>query len=135
MDRPASKARQKVHRTVVVGPVCPSRLLAKHQSEKISRGVFSCTNTGALKLHPHSDSATSTSVLPTRLCAWRLDSGQKTFAYGGDEVDVSVWDTERAFQSPVPDSKKRKRTDLFPAEVWRAKNVSFDCYLTDIYCS
>lgn len=67
--------------------------------------------------------------IPTRLCDWRISSNQTTFAYGGDEVELSVWDTARAFSSPAQqsaetDNKKRKRTDsLFPGETWRAKNV------------
>lgn len=74
-----------------------------------------------------SDSPTSlTTSLPTRLSGWRMY--QDTFAYGGDEVDLSVFDTERAFQNTVDDltaaAKKRKRSDaLLPGEVWRAKNV------------
>lgn len=68
-------------------------------------------------------------ALPTRLFDWRIASDQNTFAYGGDEVELSLWDTTRAF-SPAPekiaetDAKKRKRGDtLFPGELWRAKNV------------
>lgn len=64
---------------------------------------------------------------------WRLSPSQETFAYGGDEVEVSVWDTKRAFESrpdgpaASPSGKKRKRTgDLFPGEVWRARNVAND---------
>ncbi|KAG8217475.1 hypothetical protein J3R82DRAFT_5620 [Butyriboletus roseoflavus] len=64
---------------------------------------------------------------------WRLGPNQETFAYGGDEVEVSIWNTERAFKSPPdgsaasPSSKKRKRAEaLFPGEVWRAKNVAND---------
>ncbi|KAG1756299.1 uncharacterized protein EDB91DRAFT_1091781 [Suillus paluster] len=67
---------------------------------------------------------------------WRLSHDHQTFAYGGDEVEVSLWDTERAFASPsessardtpVNGSKKRKQGDaLFPGEVWRAKNVQND---------
>jgi ribosome biogenesis protein NSA1 len=73
--------------------------------------------------------------LPTRLRDWRLSPDQKTMAYGGDEVDLSVWDTERAFGSanPSPHSgaapsieSKRKRDALFPGEIWRAKNVPAD---------
>lgn len=70
-----------------------------------------------------------TTALPARLSEWRLY--QDTFAYGGDEVDLSVFDTERAFQNTAEDlasttaANKRKRNDfLFPGEVWRAKNVS-----------
>jgi ribosome biogenesis protein NSA1 len=65
--------------------------------------------------------------LPMRLCSWRLSSSQQSFAYGGEEVELSVWDTEKAFsQLQTDDSnlQKRKRdTGLLPAEVWRAKNV------------
>lgn len=74
-------------------------------------------------------------ALPSRLCDWRLSSNCQTFAYGGDEVEVSLWDTERAFAPPSEssakgapaNSKKRKQSDtLFPGEVWRAKNVPND---------
>ena len=64
-----------------------------------------------------------------RLCDWRISSSQETFSYGGDEVELSVWNTEQAFtpsadQLSVTEMKKRKRGDtLFPGEVWRAKNV------------
>lgn len=67
-----------------------------------------------------------------RLCDWRLSPSGQSFAYGGDEVELSVWDAERAFASPtVPSppasSSKRKRGDmLLPAETWRAKNVPND---------
>ncbi|KIY69991.1 hypothetical protein CYLTODRAFT_328950, partial [Cylindrobasidium torrendii FP15055 ss-10] len=89
-------------------------------------GTYTCTSNGALQLVPHDESVASTSLLPTRLCGWRLAKGDETFAYGGDEVDLSVWNTERAFKSSPPESKKRKRNELFPAEVWRAKNVAND---------
>lgn len=87
---------------------------------------------------PQGDSASvatssnsSTGVVPSRLCDWKLSENGETFAYGGDEVDLSVWDTERAFQPQQKESstdsstssKKRKRNDLFPAEIWRARNV------------
>lgn len=75
-------------------------------------------------------------ALPMRLRDWKLDPSCKTFAYGGDEVDLSVWDVERALNlegndipavdnaPTLPSSKKRRKAqDLFPAEVWRAKNV------------
>lgn len=68
-----------------------------------------------------------------RLAEWRLSPDEKTFAYAGDEVELSIWDTEKAFsakQSPQENasvnegSKKRKRNDqLLPGEIWRAKNV------------
>ncbi|KAH9934804.1 uncharacterized protein B0H18DRAFT_1082581 [Fomitopsis serialis] len=60
--------------------------------------VFSCTSNGALRSTTlgEGDSAFSaqTSVLPMRLCEWRLSPDSRTFAYGGDEVELSVWDTE-----------------------------------------
>jgi ribosome biogenesis protein NSA1 len=68
-----------------------------------------------------------------RLCEWRLAPDNTTFSYGGDEVELSVWDLEAAFapkqQAPPskpesPSSKKRKRAaELLPGELWRAKNV------------
>lgn len=67
-----------------------------------------------------------------RLCEWRLSEDARAFVYGGEEVELSLWDTEKAFSGKPPvaevpstDSKKRKRGDqLLPGEVWRAKNVS-----------
>jgi ribosome biogenesis protein NSA1 len=77
-----------------------------------------------------------TAVLPMRLCDWRLAPEGKTFAYGGDEVELSVWDLEAAFAPKQPAvaqtssssqpeaSRKRKRgNDLLPGELWRAKNA------------
>ncbi|KAG5727641.1 WD repeat-containing protein 74 [Termitomyces sp. T112] len=99
-------------------------------SDKIA---FSCTSNGALRSISFKNGVESPefrlSSLPTRLRAWRMTSCQDRFAYGGDEVDVSVWDTEQAF-TPQPSSdslgKKRKRDTLFPGELWRAKNVQND---------
>lgn len=101
--------------------------------------VYSCTSNGALRL-THLDTigtesapASQTAVLPTRICDWRLSSDETTFAYGGNEVEVSVWDVERDFSSsstPTPHDtseparKKRKRDELLPGELWRANNVS-----------
>ncbi|KAJ6502599.1 hypothetical protein C8R45DRAFT_1092425 [Mycena sanguinolenta] len=95
------------------------------------RGVFSCTSNGALRLVPSTTEEKQPSLgsLPTRLGAWRLDSDQTTFAYGGDEVELSVWNTEKAFEHESPSdssSTKRKRDALFPGEIWRAKNVQND---------
>lgn len=69
-----------------------------------------------------------------RLCEWRLAPDKSTFSYGGDEVELSVWDLETAFapkqqppqpQPESPSSKKRKRStaELLPGELWRARNV------------
>lgn len=73
---------------------------------------------------------TETGVLPMRLAEWRLSPDQNTFAYTGDEVELSVWDTENAFTAQRQESssnespKKRKRSEqLLPGESWRARNV------------
>ncbi|PPR06659.1 hypothetical protein CVT26_001201 [Gymnopilus dilepis] len=105
--------------------------------------VYTCTSGGMLRRTPISEatsedpssgSNSSAGLVPSRLCDWRLSESGETFAYGGDEVDLSVWDTERAFQpqekgstnDSTASSKKRKRNDLFPAEIWRARNLSND---------
>ncbi|KAG0705156.1 hypothetical protein DFH29DRAFT_800670 [Suillus ampliporus] len=102
--------------------------------------TFSCTTNGALLMSTLKDDNSGVShklaALPSRLCDWRLSHDHQTFAYGGDEVEVSLWDTERAFASPSESSargapangsKKRKQSDtLFPGEVWRAKNIQND---------
>lgn len=61
-----------------------------------------------------------------------MSDNKETFAYGGDEVDLSLWNTELAWQRQpesttlTGSSKKRKRNDdLFPAELWRARNVRY----------
>lgn len=93
-----------------------------------------CTSNGALGRKTLNDPKIEKASLPMRLCSWKLSPTSETFAYGGNEVDLSVWDIERAFQSPSTSNdqasssaatpKKRKRGgDLLPAEVWRAKNV------------
>ena len=104
-----------------------------------ARGVYSCTSNGALRLTPLSCNPDAepdqprTAVLPMRLCAWHLAPDGTTFTYGGDEVELSVWDVEAAFapkQQPSPplqseSSRKRKRHSemLLSGELWRAKNV------------
>ncbi|EIM89890.1 uncharacterized protein STEHIDRAFT_36630, partial [Stereum hirsutum FP-91666 SS1] len=97
--------------------------------------VYSCTSNGALRLTSLNSTTSQTAVLPMRLCDWRLSPDEKTFAYGGDEVELSVWDAERAFTASTTPStqkpsestqKKRKRDDLLPGETWRAKNVAND---------
>ena len=76
----------------------------------------------------------SHTALPSRLCDWRMAENGLNFAYGGDEVDLSLWSTERAFQTtsssdPTPShsnlKRRKKNQDLYPGEVWRARNVSF----------
>ncbi|OCB84086.1 hypothetical protein A7U60_g8758 [Sanghuangporus baumii] len=108
-----------------------------------SEGLFWCTSNGALGrsvLELDAEEASSSfrkATLPMRLCSWNLSPDASSFAYGGNEVDLSVWDTERTFQETlgsqvIPSensdtTKKRKRAgDLFPAEIWRAKNLPND---------
>ncbi|KAL1746364.1 hypothetical protein HDZ31DRAFT_34290 [Schizophyllum fasciatum] len=100
--------------------------------------VLTCTANGALRRTRPSEGQVDADIaaLPARLCDWKLSSDGRAFAYGGDEVELSVWDTERAFASrptdasepaPPPAGKKRKRNDvLLPGELWRAKNVAND---------
>ncbi|KAF8350748.1 hypothetical protein F5887DRAFT_1269500 [Amanita rubescens] len=98
-----------------------------------ARNVLSCTSNGALRMVTlpeqnldTSSTSSRTATLPMRLRDWKLSEDETKFIYGGDEVDVSMWSTELSFQSPE-ESKKRKRNDsLFPAELWRAKNVAND---------
>jgi hypothetical protein len=115
-------------------------------SNQSSRGVYSCTLNGALRLTPLGSDVDAepsrTAVLPMRLCSWRLAPDGTTFSYGGDEVELSVWDVEAAFApklQPLPvttstespqqpeNTRKRKRSTepLLPGELWRAKNVCF----------
>jgi ribosome biogenesis protein NSA1 len=61
--------------------------------------------------------------VPTRLHDWRLSPNEETFAYGGYEVDLSVWSTERAFTGIDSGIKLAKAAELFPSEIYRAKNV------------
>ncbi|KAJ7452476.1 hypothetical protein B0H11DRAFT_2161563 [Mycena galericulata] len=96
------------------------------------KGIYSCTSNGALRLVPPGDDKQPVlGSLPTRLCDWRLASDQASFAYGGDEVELSVWDTEQALTQGHATSSdslftKRKRDALFPGEIWRAKNIQND---------
>ncbi|KAH8106709.1 hypothetical protein BXZ70DRAFT_242916 [Cristinia sonorae] len=107
-----------------------------------SSGIYSCTSNGALRLTKPNGEETPESHLaaaPMRLTEWRLSSNGQTFSYAGDEVEVSVWNTERAFAEastasktatsvPAEDTqKKRKRPDAtLPGEIWRAKNLPND---------
>ena len=117
-----------------VSSVC---ILAKGHSHRSSfdpahsvPSLFTCTSNGSLRRAPLSGSGKAEyATLPSRLTDWKLNESGSHFVYGGDEVDISVWDTSLAFQTPETSeaqsasSKKRKRNELFPGEVWRAKNV------------
>ncbi|KIJ44106.1 hypothetical protein M422DRAFT_228749 [Sphaerobolus stellatus SS14] len=97
--------------------------------------VISCTDGGHLRLIYREEGgetkAPLTTAIPKRLCEWVLSDDGASFAYGGDEVEVSVWDTSRAFDSsrnvlPPQTGGKRKNMDLIEGEVWRARNVAND---------
>ncbi|TFK29892.1 hypothetical protein FA15DRAFT_752036 [Coprinopsis marcescibilis] len=117
-----------------------SRLKSNHfvGAALSENSVFSCTSNGILRRTSHSQNVSnekpthSLRALPTRLCDWKLAPGCNSFAYGGEEVALSVWDTEKAFSATsTPEdntsAKKRKRSDaLFPGEIWRAKNPPND---------
>ncbi len=106
--------------------------------------VFSCTSNGALSYSsiPELDNALVSEEkanLPMNLCDWKLARDHTHFAYGGEEVNLSIWDVSRTFGSTVPEPQseptgKRKREQLLPAEVWRAKNVMLS-YLRIVWCS
>ena len=125
-------------------PTGKSQLLAtctQHLHLLFFSGAYSCTSNGALRITKLPTSASKdvseaspshTAVLPMRLADWALSSSGHTFAYAGDEVELSVWDTERAFAaresrpttSAGEGKKKRKRgEELLPGETWRARNV------------
>ena len=61
-----------------------------------------------------------------------MSDDYQSFAYGGDEVEVSVWDTSRALDPsrplvpiPVVGTKRKKghKFENFDGEIWRAQNV------------
>lgn len=107
----------------------------------VNRGAYTCTSSGHVRFTPFTtpgeteESAPSqVASVPTRLCDFRLSPSGSSFSYGGEEVDLSVWDVEAAFsaRSTPSDSaaagqkRKNKATDLLPGETWRAKNVPND---------
>ena len=129
------------------------RLLSSHLTRQPgrffnqpSRGVYSCASNGALRFIPLGSDVDAepsrTAVLPMRLCSWRLAPNGTTFSYGGDEVELPVWEVEAAFAPklqppPAPtttespqqpeNTRKRKRSteSLLTGGLWRAKNVCF----------
>ncbi|TDL27505.1 hypothetical protein BD410DRAFT_875557, partial [Rickenella mellea] len=99
-----------------------------------AKGFYWCTSNGSLghasfDIEPLTDVVYAKAALPTRLCDWHLSPNEQNFAYGGDEVDLSIWDLERGFAEPsfATTGTKRKREDtLLQGEIWRAKNVPND---------
>ncbi|KAB5592610.1 hypothetical protein CTheo_3936 [Ceratobasidium theobromae] len=106
------------------------------------KGWLTCTQNGRLRFSrtlgdPSSSSPIGDVIasLPMRLNDMRLSPSYSAFTYGGDEVDLSLWDLERTFaEGPltlaecVDIGKKRKRGkgELMYAEVWRAKQLPND---------
>ncbi|KAG9038437.1 hypothetical protein FRB95_001294 [Tulasnella sp. JGI-2019a] len=114
------------------------------------QGTYTCTSRGHLRLTPHqtnnqdvgAPSPTTvplTAYLPTRLKAFQMSPvDQRQFAYGGDEVELSLWDVEKTFTKEVSGKegegenhakvlkKGRKKEVLFPGETWRSRNVPHD---------
>ena len=102
------------------------------------RSIYSCSSNGSLRLrkldisdNPTAESAEHKTRLPTRLRAWDLMSDGSHFAYGGQEVELSVWDSKRAFERDdaagklqMTSGKRKRDLELLPGEVWRAKRVS-----------
>lgn len=90
--------------------VLPSTFVGLAFSEA---GLYSCTSTGILRLNdqqisPFHLDKKQTSTLPNRLAQWRLADDATHFAYGGDEVEISLWNIQSS------------------SETWRAKNVPND---------
>ncbi len=117
-----------------------SVLTRQHIADTCFSAVYSCTSNGALRRTGLSQEDTladsSLAGLPTRLAEFRLSSDEKTVAYVGDEVELSVWDVERTFSTQKPEdasnvtsesSKRKKGEKLLPNELWRAKNVRRSC--------
>ncbi|GAB1517407.1 hypothetical protein RhiTH_000455 [Rhizoctonia solani] len=114
------------------------RFIGLHAFQR-RKGWLTCTHNGRLRLSntfgERSDSdppADLFASLPMRLNDLRLSPSFSSLAYGGDEVDLSVWDVERTFsdkpQSTDEVGKKRKKgkNELMYAEIWRAKQLPND---------
>ncbi|KAF8332044.1 uncharacterized protein EI90DRAFT_2995625 [Cantharellus anzutake] len=110
-----------------------------------SNRVYTCTTSGHIRRtslpSPSSEASTSKALLPMRLCDLQISSDERYLAYGGDEVNLSIWDIEKALSGKSPSGseaqgsnaneapatrKRKKNTELFSAEVWRAKNLPND---------
>lgn len=84
--------------------------------------AISSLASGSVNLH--SSSAESAGKIRVGKPVLTLSTpGGNTFAMAGKEMEISVWDAERAFGSTPSEDHKRKKDDLAPGEIWRAKNV------------
>ncbi|TIB83185.1 hypothetical protein E3Q06_03016 [Wallemia mellicola] len=106
----------------------------------LGRGLVAATSSGhwsykASKAEEHYLS------LPTNLKDMRVSPNGSTFAYGGLEVDLSIWDAKRALeisentptapkvvsiQGATKKERKKAKDQLLDGEVWRAKNLPPD---------
>ncbi|KAH7103853.1 hypothetical protein BKA62DRAFT_670035 [Auriculariales sp. MPI-PUGE-AT-0066] len=81
------------------------------------RGVLACTSAGKVTLaHPDADANNALSIA-SNLKDMRLSRDAKSFASGGDEVELSTWDMEAAFAAAgnteaEPPTKKRKKDEV-----------------------
>ncbi|WVF72100.1 hypothetical protein IAT40_006912 [Kwoniella sp. CBS 6097] len=104
----------------------------------VQSGAVSALTSGLLTHHPHvtesSDSKASSSQsrsVPSPLqCLASSSLAPTSFALGGKEVDISLWDVERTFGASAneevaktSDSGKRKKNVLEAGQIWQAKNV------------
>ncbi|KZV91057.1 WD40 repeat-like protein [Exidia glandulosa HHB12029] len=101
------------------------------------RGILTCSTTGHVALSSHEGEllSSATASLPAKLKDLRLSGDSKSFATGGDEVELSTWDLEKTLASdgaqPAPAAnptkkRKAKNSELLPGETWRAQNVPND---------
>ncbi|OCF41463.1 hypothetical protein I317_04764 [Kwoniella heveanensis CBS 569] len=110
----------------------------------VQSGAISALTSGLLTHHPlvHNNSSEPEPVLPSSSthqsrsvssplqCLASSSLAPTSFALGGKEVDVSVWDVERTFggvndevAKTWGDSGKRKKNVLEAGQIWQAKNV------------
>lgn len=107
-----------------------------HTVASTLRGIFQCSQKGKARftsLNPEGGDLTSHACnLPINLRHCKASPSGSQFAYAGTEVNLSVWDTAVAFRStpsypavvpPTTGKRARKGDQLFPGEIWRAKNV------------
>ncbi|WWD16047.1 hypothetical protein CI109_100472 [Kwoniella shandongensis] len=100
----------------------------------VENGTVSARSSGLLTYYPFSSSSSSSSsrTVPSPLaCLASSPLAPTSFALGGKEVDVSIYDLERTFASALGDTDaemkdgngKRKKNAIEPGQIWQAKNV------------
>ncbi|KAG8814490.1 hypothetical protein FRC17_001108 [Serendipita sp. 399] len=100
-----------------------------------AQGILQSNQRGQVRLtklgRDEVEETPNTCNVPMNLRHFVASPSGNHFAYGGTEVNLSLWSVERAFQqsSEARSSKPEKRgrgEQLFPGEIWRAKNVAHD---------